>query len=99
MNGALEIANASLIAIIVIGVARNAGGHTARYERFRYRIEPIHIRYGNTAIAAAAFLAKTKAFFAALVIGQAIRIAPAAIAALRPAILIAWLAAIIDHAN
>ena len=98
MNGALEIANASLIPVIVIGVARNTGGNAARYEGFRYWIEPIHIGDRNATIAAAAFLTKAKALFAAHVIGQAIRIAPAAIAALRPAILIAWLAAIIDHA-
>ena len=98
MNGTLEIANAGLIAIVVIRVARNAGRNAASDEGFRERVEPIHICHGHTTIAPAAFLAKAKALFASLVIGQAICIAPAAIATLRPAILIPRLAAIIDHA-
>ena len=98
LNGALEITNTGLIAAIVIWVARNAGSHATSDEGFRERVEPIHIRYGNTAIASAPFLAKAKPAFGAHVIGQAIRIAPAAIAALRPAILIPRLAAIINHA-
>src|SRR4051812_22647782 len=83
--GALEIADAGLVAAVVIRVARDAEADAAGNEGFRQRMDPVIVGDGNAALPPAArFVAEADAAFATPVIGQAIGIAPAAIAALRP---------------
>src|SRR5207245_654582 len=98
-NGTLAVGDALLDRAIVIGVARNAEAHGACHERLAQRIPPIHGGDGEIAVAAAiSFIALADAPFQPLEIRQHVRIAPAAVAELRPGIEILTLAAVVDMA-
>ncbi len=99
VDGALKIADAFLLAVVVVGVAGDADALGAVHERLADRMKPIHVGNGDVAFAAVhPFVGQADAPFAALEIGQDVRVAPAAIAALRPMVEIRGLAAIVDHA-
>ena len=73
--------------------------HGARHERLAQRIAPIHRRDGQVAVAPAiGFIALADAPLQPPEIGQNVRIAPAAIAELRPGVEILALATVIDMA-
>src|SRR5579859_4038254 len=100
MDRALEVANAGLVvAAVVVGATRDPHTDRAGHECLADRMEPIH--GGNWQVAVATMdpiIPNPNPAFGALVVGQHIDIAPAAIAALRPAIQIGPLAAVVDHA-
>ena len=94
---ALRVGYAFLDRAVVIGVARNAEAHRARHERLAERVSPVHGGDGEVALAPAiGVLALADAPLQPLEIGQHIRIAPAAVAELRPGVEILMLAAIVD---
>ena len=99
LDGALGVGDALLDRAVVIGVARNAEAHRARHERLAKRVLPVHGGDSEVALAPAiGVLALADAPLQPLEIGQHIRIAPAAIAELRPGVEILALAAIVDVA-
>src|SRR3984957_12331843 len=94
---ALGIRDALLDRAIVIGVARDAQAHRTRHKGFAERIPPVHGGDGEVALAPAiGVLALADPPLKPLEIRQHIRIAPAAIAELRPGVEILTLAAIVD---
>src|SRR3569833_270833 len=97
VDGALKIADAFLVAVIIVRVSRQPGVHRGGDERLRDRMVPIHVGYGDRAIAAMnSRIARPHPAFAAREIWQHILIAPAAIAELRPIVEIRRLAPDID---
>ena len=99
LNGALGVGDALLDRAVVIGVARNAEAHGAGHERLAQRIAPVHGGDGEVAVAPAiGVFALADAALQPLEIGQHVRIAPAAIAELRPGVEILALAAVVDVA-
>ena len=96
---ALIIADTGLVFSVVIAVQRNAEAGDAVDERFAERVTPIDIGHPERAVAAAkCVVSVADPAFAPHEIWQDIAIAPAAIAALRPAVVIHLLAAIVDQA-
>ncbi len=99
LDGALGVGHALLDRAVVVGVARDAEADRARHERLAQRILPVHGGDGQVAVAPAiGVLALADAPLQPLEIGQHIRIAPAAIAELRPGVEILALAAVVDVA-
>src|SRR3954464_3295171 len=99
LNGTLRVGDAFLDRAVVVGVARNAEAHRTSHERLAERIAPLHGGNRQTAVAPAiGILALADAPLQPLEIRQHIRIAPAAIAELRPGVEILALAAIVDVA-
>src|SRR5260370_24124659 len=97
VNRALGVGYALLDGAVVIGVARNAQTHRTGHEGFAERIPPVHGGNGQIAVAPAiSVLALADPALQPLEIRQHIRIAPAAIAELRPGVEILALAAIVD---
>src|SRR3979409_314207 len=94
---ALRVRYAFLNCAVVIGVARDAERNRAGHERLAERILPVHGGHGQITLAPTiGVLALADAPLQPPEIGQHIRIAPAAIAELRPGIEILALAAIVD---
>src|SRR3954452_15297999 len=99
LNGTLRVGDAFLDCAVVVGVARNAEAHRTSHERLAERIAPLHGGDGQTALAPAkSVLTLADAPLQPLEIRQHIRIAPAAIAKLRPGVEVLALAAIVDVA-
>src|SRR6185503_12183463 len=99
LDGALAVGHAFLDRAVVIGVARDAEADRALHEGFAERVVPIHGGDGELAIPPAkGLVALADPPLQPLEIGQDIRIAPAAVALLRPGVEILALAAIIDVA-
>src|SRR5437868_288840 len=99
LDGALAVGHALLDRAVVVGVARNAEAHSAFHEGLAERILPVHGGDGEAAIAAPIGLGPlADPPLQPLEIGQYVRIAPAAIAELRPGIEILALAAVVDMA-
>ena len=99
LDRALGVGDALLDRAVVIKVARNAERDRARHEGFAERILPVHGGDGESAVAAAiGVIAFADPALQPLEIRQHVRIAPTAIAELRPGIEILALAAIIDVA-
>src|SRR6266481_2369023 len=98
-DGALGVGDALLDGAVVIGVARDAETDGAGHEGFAERILPVHGGDGEIALAPAiGVIALADAPLQPLEIRQHVRIAPTAIAELRPGIEILALTAIIDVA-
>ncbi len=99
LDGALDVGHAFLDRAVVIGVARNPEAQRAGHERLAQRIAPVHGGDNEVAVAPAKrVVALADAPLQPLEIGQHVRIAPAAVAELRPGVEILALAAIIDMA-
>src|SRR6185312_14144459 len=99
LDGALGVGDAFLDRAVVVGIAGNAEAHRTRHEGLAQRIPPVHRGDGEVTVAAAeGILALADTPFEPLEVRQNVRIAPAAIAHLRPGIEILALAAIIDMA-
>ena len=99
LDGALAVGYALLDRAVVIGVARNAEAHGAFHEGLAQRILPVHGGDGEAAVAPAiGLVALADPPLQPLEIGQYVRIAPAAIAELRPGVEILALAAVVDVA-
>ena len=99
LDRALGVGHAFLDRAVIIVVARDAEAHGAGHEGLAERIAPVHGGNGQIAVTAAKFVvALADPFFHPLEIGQHVRIAPAAIAKLRPGIEILALAAVVDVA-
>src|SRR5258705_3585051 len=97
LDRALSVGHALLNRAVVIGVARNAERHRAGHERLAEGIPPVHGGDGQIALTPAIdVLALADAPLQPLEIRQHIRIAPAAIAELRPGVEILALAAVVD---
>ena len=97
LDGALGVGDALLDRAVVIMIARNPEAHRAGHEGFAERILPIHRGDGEIAVAAAiGVLALADPALHAPEIGQHVRIAPVAIAHLRPGVEILALAAVVD---
>src|SRR5207247_369945 len=97
LNRTLGVGHALLYRAVVIGVARNAETDRAGHERLAERILPVHGGDGQVAVAPAiGVLALADPPLQPLEIRQHIRIAPAAIAELRPGVEILVLAAVVD---
>src|SRR6185312_6004890 len=83
----------------VVGVARDAVLHRALDEGVAQRVAPVDVGDGERALTAAiGRIAIADTAFEPLEVGQDVRIAPAAIAELRPGLEIEPLAAIEDQA-
>ena len=99
LDGALGVGYALLDRAVVVGVFRDAEADRAGHERLAQRILPVHGGDGQIAVAPAiGVLALADAPLQPLEIGQHVRIAPAAIAELRPGVEILALAAVVDVA-
>ena len=99
LDGALGVGHALLDRAVVIGVFRDAERDRAGHERLAQRILPVHGGDGEIAVAPAiGVLALADAPLQPLEIGQHVRIAPAAVADLRPGVEILALAAVVDVA-
>ncbi len=99
LDGALAVGHALLDRAVVIGIFGYAETDGSLHEGFAQRILPIHRRDGQIAVAPAKrFIALADPPLQPLEVGQDIRIAPAAIAELRPGIEILTLAAVVDVA-
>ena len=100
MDRALEIADAMLpVAAVVVGAARDTHADRAVDERLADRVDPVDVGDRQVALAAMdAVIGDADPPLGALVVGQHVDIAPAAIAALRPTVEIGALAAVVDHA-
>ena len=100
MDGALEVANARLlVAAVVVDAARNPHADGAGDERLADRMDPVDVGDRQVALAAVdTVIGDADTALGALVVGQHVHIAPAAIAALRPTVQIGALAAVVDHA-
>src|SRR5260370_29857600 len=97
LDRTLGVGYAFLERAVVIGVARNAETDGAGHERLAERILPVHGGDGQIAVTPAiGILAFADAPLQPLEIRQHIRIAPAAIAELRPGVEILALAAVVD---
>ena len=95
---ALKVADARLVAAVVIGVARHPQAHAPGHECLAERVDPVLVRYRDRPVRAARFGIAARPAFGLLKIRQHVGVAPAAVAPLRPAIEIGRLAAIVDHA-
>jgi hypothetical protein len=96
---ALQITGAGLRRAVVVIVARNAEARGAGEERLADLVWPIEIGHWDVAVAAAIkVIAAADAVLEPFEIGQEVGVAPARIAALRPAVEIVGLAAVDDHA-
>ena len=99
LDRALGVGDALLDRAVVIKVARDAERDRARHEGFAERILPVHGGDGQIAVTPAiGILALADAPLQPLEIRQHVRIAPAAIAELRPRVKVLALAAIVDMA-
>ena len=100
MDRALEIADALLpVAAVVVGAARDPHADGAGDERLADRMDPVDVGDRQVALAAMdAVIGDADPPLGALVVGQHVDIAPAAIAALRPTVEVGALAAVVDHA-
>src|SRR6202022_2708788 len=97
LNRALGVGYALLYGAVVIRVARNAEADRTGHERLAERIPPVHGGDGQIAVAPAiSVLALADPALQPLEVWQHIRIAPAAIAELRPGVEILALAAVVD---
>ena len=97
LDRALRVGDAFLDRAVVIVVAGNPERDRAGHEGLAERILPVHGGNGEVAVAAAIFvLALADPLLHPLEIRQHIRIAPAAVAELRPGIEILALAAVVD---
>src|SRR5262245_7838404 len=99
VDAALEIADAGLGRAIVVGVAGNIEADGPGDERLADLVLPIEVGHRNVAVATAI---KVVTFadprLKPLEIGQEVGVAPARVAALRPAVELVSLAAVDDHA-
>ena len=99
LDGALAVGHALLDRAVVVGVFGNAEADGACHEGFAERILPVHGGDGERAVAPAiGVVALADAPLQPLEIGQHVRIAPAAVAELRPGVEILALAAVVDVA-
>jgi hypothetical protein len=100
MDRALKIADTLLaVAAVVIVAARDPHVDGAVDERLADRMNPVDVGNRQVAVAAMdAVVSDSDPPLGALVVGQHIDIAPAAIAALRPTVEVGALAAVVDHA-
>ena len=100
LDGALAVGHALLDRAVVVGVARECRGCTApSMKASQSGSLPVHGGDGEVAVAAAiGVVALADPPLQPLEIGQHVRIAPAAIAELRPGVEILALAAIVDVA-
>ena len=99
VDAALEVADAFLPLAVVVGVARDADALRAGDERLAQRMTPVEILDHELAVAAPVpVVARPDAAFAAPEVGQHVRIAPPAVAELRPGVEVHALAAVVDVA-
>src|SRR5262245_33630307 len=103
LDDALDVADARLLGAVVVLVARDAHLDGALDEGLTKGIAPVEVGDGQVALAAAEQILATTPFpgdapFGAPEVGQHVGVAPAAVAALRPAVEVEPLAAIVDMA-
>jgi hypothetical protein len=98
MDGALVVADARLVAAIVVPRAGDAERQAALDEGLGHRVDPVHVGDRDAPLAPAArVVAGADAVLAAAIVRQAVGIAPAAQPALRPGVEVRGLAAVVDH--
>ena len=99
LDDALHVADARLHRAVVVAVARDAHLHRALDEGVADRIAPVEVGDRQVALAAAeGLVGLADAALGPAEIGQHVGVAPAVVAALRPAVEIHALAAIVDMA-
>ena len=99
LDDALHVAHARLHGAVVVAVARDAHLHRALDEGLADRVAPVEVGDRQVAVAAAeGVVGLADPPFAPAEVGQHVGIAPAAVAALGPAVEIEPLAAIVDMA-